>query len=106
MFSGSPFILRKKCPYLGLFFSVRIFPHSKCLRSKSPHLVRMWENTDQKYLEYGHFLRSASVRLHFYFWIFFFTVNCVLLIQQNLSSSVLLLLFIFAMDRMNPYWNF
>ena len=31
------------------------------LQNKSPHSGRMWENTDQKSSENGHFLRSASI---------------------------------------------
>ena len=57
--------LRKKYPYLELFWSVfsriqteygeigSIFP--------SPYSVSMWENTDQNNSEYGHILRSAAL---------------------------------------------
>ena len=33
------------------------------IRSISPYSLRMWENTDQKNSEYGHFLRSGVYRL-------------------------------------------
>ena len=53
--------LRKKCPYLELFWSVffRIRTEYGEIRSISPYSVRMRENTDQNNSEYGLFLFSA-----------------------------------------------
>ena len=53
--------LRKNCPYSEFFCSAfsRIQTEYGDLRSKSPYSVRMRENLDQKYSEYGHFLRST-----------------------------------------------
>ena len=52
--------LRKKCPYLELFWSV--FPRIRTeygeIRSIFPYSVRMRKNTDQNNSEYGHFSRS------------------------------------------------
>ena len=52
--------LRKKWPYSEFFWSVfsRIWAEYGDLLPKSPYSVRMWENTDYKNFEYGHFLRS------------------------------------------------
>ena len=49
--------LRKNCPYSEFFCSAfsRIQTEYGDLRSKSPYSVRMRENLDQKYSEYGHF---------------------------------------------------
>ena len=56
--------LRKKCPYSELFWSA--FSSSRTeygkVRSISPYSVRMQENADQHYSEYGHFLPSVSFR--------------------------------------------
>ena len=43
-------------------FMVRIFPHSDLIGKDtpySPHSVGMWQNTDQKNFQYGHFSRSG-----------------------------------------------
>ena len=49
--------LREKCLHSEFFWSV--FPRIRTeygeIRSISPYSVRMWENTDQKNSEYGHF---------------------------------------------------
>ena len=54
--------LRKKCPYLELFWSVfsRIRTEYGEIRSISLYSVRMRENVDQNNSKYGHFLRSAE----------------------------------------------
>ena len=69
--SWSP-TLRKKCPYSELFWSVisRLWTEYREIQSISPYSIRMWENTDQNKFEYGHFLRSAIVRLIYWksFW--------------------------------------
>ena len=56
--------LRKKCPYSELFWSA--FSSSRTeygkVRSISPYSVRMQENADQHYSEYGHFSPSVSFR--------------------------------------------
>ena len=53
-------ILRKKCPYLELFWSAfsRIWTEFSELQSISPYSVRMWENADLNNSKYGHFPRS------------------------------------------------
>ena len=55
--------LRKKCPYLKLFWPV--FFHIRTeygeIRNVSPYSVQMWENTDQNNSKYGHFLRFYAV---------------------------------------------
>ena len=43
--------LRKNCPYAEFFWST--------FSRISPYSVRMRENLDQKYSEYGHFSRST-----------------------------------------------
>ena len=55
--------LRKKCPYSEFFWSVfsRIRTEYRDLHNKSPYLVRMRENTDQKISEYGYLLRSVCI---------------------------------------------
>ena len=55
--------LRKKCPYLELFWSVfsRIRTEYKEILGISPYSVQMWENTHQNNSEYGHFSRSAEL---------------------------------------------
>ena len=54
--------MRKKYPYSEFFWSVfsRIGTEYGEIRSISPYLVRMQENTDQKSSEYGYFLYSDS----------------------------------------------
>ena len=56
------FILREKCPYSEIFWSVfsRIQTEYGEIWSTSPYSVRMWENTDQENSEYGHFSRSVK----------------------------------------------
>ena len=60
----STITLREKCPYSELFWSVfsRIRIEYGEIRL-SPYLVQMRENTEQNNSEYGHFLRSVSLRL-------------------------------------------
>ena len=57
-------LLRKKCPYSELCWSLfsRIRNEYGEMRSIYPHSVRMWENKDQKNSKYRHF--SCSVNLH------------------------------------------
>ena len=52
--------LRKKYPYLELFWSLfsRIWTEYGEIQSISVYSVQMRENTDQNNSEYGHFLRS------------------------------------------------
>ena len=54
--------LRKKSPYSEIFWSV--FSHIRTnygeIRTISPYSVRMRENADQKYSEYGHSSRIIS----------------------------------------------
>ena len=53
--------MNEKCPYSEFFwclFSCIGTEYGGILRI-SPYSVQMWENTDQKYSEYGHFLRST-----------------------------------------------
>ena len=54
--------LCKVCPYSELFRSVfsRIHTDYGRIRRIFPHLVRMWENTDQNNSEYGQLLRSKT----------------------------------------------
>ena len=56
------YLLREKGPYSEFFWSV--FSHIRTeygdLQSKSPHSVRIRENTDQKNSVQGHFLRNDS----------------------------------------------
>ena len=56
----SQMILREKCPYSELFWSLfsRIRTEYGEIRSISPYSARMWENTDQNKSEYGHSLRK------------------------------------------------
>ena len=56
------FSLRENCPYLELFWAVFSYTRTEYgqIRSISPYLVRMRENTDQNYSEYGHFLHNVS----------------------------------------------
>ena len=67
--------LRKKSPYLELFWSVlfRIWTEYVEIRSSSPYSeirsislysAQLRENTDQNNSEYGHFLSSASGAVH------------------------------------------
>ena len=51
-------LLRKKCPYSEFFWSLfsRIRTEYVEIRSISPYLVRMRENTDQNNSEYGQYL--------------------------------------------------
>ena len=55
--------LRKKCPYLQLFWSVfsRIWTEYGEVLRISPYSVRMRENTDQNNSEYEYFLRSVVI---------------------------------------------
>ena len=55
--------LRKKCPYLELFWFAfsRIRTEYEEIRIISPYSVRMRENADQNNSEYGHFSRSVWV---------------------------------------------
>ena len=54
--------LRKKCPYLELFWSVisRIRTEYGEIIRISPYSIRMRANTDQNNYDYGHFLRSVK----------------------------------------------
>ena len=56
--------LCKKCTYSELFWSTfpRILTEYGEIRSTSPCSVRMRENAEQNNSEYGHFLRSVSIR--------------------------------------------
>ena len=55
--------LREKCPYLEFFWPVFSCIRTEYgeIRSLSPYSVQMWENTDQKNSEYGHFSRSVKL---------------------------------------------
>ena len=53
--------LRKKCPYSKLFWSIFSRIWTKCLS----YLVRMRENTEQNYSEYGHFSRIPVMLIWF-----------------------------------------
>ena len=55
--------LREKCPYSEFFWFVvsPIQTELGEIRSISPYLVRMWENTGQRISEYGRFLRSVPL---------------------------------------------
>ena len=60
---GRP-LLRQKCPYSELFWSVffRILTEYGEMRLRiSPYSVRMRENTDQNISEYGHFLSNVQI---------------------------------------------
>ena len=59
--NSKPFTLRKKCPYSELFWSVfsRIRTEYAEILNISPYSVRIWENTDRKNSEKGHFSRSV-----------------------------------------------
>ena len=65
-------LLRRKCPYSELFWSVfsRIRTEYGELRSISPYSVPMQENTDQNNSEYGYFLCSV-----WYKWKFTIIIN-------------------------------
>ena len=54
--------LRKKCPYLELFWSAfsHIWTEYGEIQSISPYSVWMWENANQSNSEYRHFVCSAS----------------------------------------------
>ena len=54
--------LRKKCPYLELFWSIfsRVWTDYWEVRSISPYSVEMWRDTDQNNSKYGHFLLSVT----------------------------------------------
>ena len=56
-------ILREKCPYSELFWSIfsRIPIEYGVIQSISPYLVRMRENADQNNSEYEHFLRRVKL---------------------------------------------
>ena len=56
------FSLRENCPYSELFWAVFSYIRTEYgqIHSISPYLVRMRENTDQTYSEYGHFLHNVS----------------------------------------------
>ena len=54
--SNQQMSLREKCPYSELFWSVSQY---FILVRISPYSVRMRENTDQNYSEYGYFSRSV-----------------------------------------------
>ena len=56
--------LHEKYPYLELFWSVflRIWTEYEEIRSISPYSVQMWENTDYKKSEHGHFWRRDTFR--------------------------------------------
>ena len=58
------FSLLEKCPYSEFSWSIffRIRTEYGEIRSISPYLVRMRENTDRRNSEYGHFLRSVSIK--------------------------------------------
>ena len=61
-------LLREKCPYSELLWSVfsRIQTEYGEIRSISLYSVRMRENTDQNNSEYGRFLRSVcNLELNF-----------------------------------------
>ena len=63
--------LREKCPYSEFFWSVfsRIRTEYGNILRISSYSVRMQENRDQKYSEYGHFSRSElDVRFPFPFF--------------------------------------
>ena len=53
--------LRKKCPYLELFWSAFSLIRTEYgeILSISPYSVSMWENADQNNSEYGHLLHSV-----------------------------------------------
>ena len=53
--------LRKKCPYLELFWSAFSLIRTEYgeMLSISPYSVSMWENADQNNSEYGHLLHSV-----------------------------------------------
>ena len=54
--------LRKKCPYLELFWFIffHIWTEYRDLQSTFLYSVKIRENADQKNSKYGRFLRSAS----------------------------------------------
>ena len=58
------YTLRKKCPYLELFWSTfsRIRTEYREILRISPCLVQMRENADQNNYEYGHFLSSEKLK--------------------------------------------
>ena len=53
--------LRGKCAYWEFFWSVffRIRTEYEQIRNICPCSVQMWENTDQKNAEFGHFSRGG-----------------------------------------------
>ena len=57
--------MRKKCPYLELFWSVFPRIRTECgeILLISPYSVEMWENTDLNNSDYGRFSRSFNVYL-------------------------------------------
>ena len=59
--------LREKCPYSEFFWSVfsRIWTEYGEILHSSPCFFRIWENTDSKKSEYGHFSRSGKVSSEF-----------------------------------------
>ena len=60
--------LRKMFLYSELFWSVFscIWTGYNKIRSISPYSIGMWENTDQNYFEYRHFLRSGRTPIIFH----------------------------------------
>ena len=62
VFFNDVLTLRKKCPYLELFWSAFSRIRTECgeIRSISPYSVRMRENADQNNSGYRHFSRSVS----------------------------------------------
>ena len=63
VYEGLSLLLRRKCPYSELFWSVlsRIWTEQREMRSISIYSVRMRENADQNNSEYGHFSRSVYI---------------------------------------------
>ena len=58
-----PMQLHEKCPYSEFFWSIflRILTEYGETRSISPYSVQIWENTDQKNSEYGHFSHKVTI---------------------------------------------
>ena len=79
-YSSLRYSLRKKCLYSELFWSV-----FSRIRTEYGEILRMRENTDQNNSEYGHFLRSDSVKS--------FILAC-----QSCEESNLCLIGVFAKD--------
>ena len=52
------YTLRENCPYSAFSWSV-----ISCIHTEYGEIsVHMWENTDQKNSEYGHFLHSEGIK--------------------------------------------